>query len=117
MYLADFPADSLWEVYGSTELGIDCVLQPPDQLRKPGSCGQPAPMVEIRLFDENGDEVTGVGPDHPGELFVRGASVFADYYKQHDRFLADQREAGRRSATSPTATTRATTTSATARRT
>jgi fatty-acyl-CoA synthase/long-chain acyl-CoA synthetase len=23
---------------------------------------------------------------------VRGASVFADYYKQHDRFLADQRD-------------------------
>jgi len=25
-YLADFPSDSLWEVYGSTELGINCVL-------------------------------------------------------------------------------------------
>ena len=23
MYLADFPADSLWEVYGSTELGVE----------------------------------------------------------------------------------------------
>src|SRR5262249_31006574 len=29
-YLADFPADSLWEVYGSTELGINCVLEPKD---------------------------------------------------------------------------------------
>ena len=38
-YLADFPPDSLWEVYGSTELGINCVLEPRDQLRKPGSCG------------------------------------------------------------------------------
>ncbi len=28
MYLADFPADSLWEVYGSTELGVDTVLGP-----------------------------------------------------------------------------------------
>jgi fatty-acyl-CoA synthase/long-chain acyl-CoA synthetase len=91
-YVADFPADSLWEVYGSTELGIDCVLEPQDQLRKPGSCGKPAPMVEIRLFDEAGEEVTGTGPDHPGELYVRGASVFADYYKQHDRFLADRRD-------------------------
>jgi AMP-binding enzyme len=26
-YLADFPEDSLWEVYGSTELGVDCVLE------------------------------------------------------------------------------------------
>ena len=40
MYLADFPADSLFEVYGSTELGVNTVLEPKDQLRKPGSCGK-----------------------------------------------------------------------------
>ena len=31
----------LFEVYGSTELGIATVLAPEDQLRKPGSCGRP----------------------------------------------------------------------------
>ena len=92
LYLADFPADSLWEVYGSTELGVNCILEPQDQLRKPGSCGKPAPLVEVRLLDDDGREVTGTGPAHPGELFVRGPSVFDDYYKQHDRFLADNRE-------------------------
>jgi long-chain acyl-CoA synthetase len=92
LYLADFPADSLWEVYGSTELGVDCILEPKDQLRKPGSCGRPAPLVEVALFDDDGQVVTGTGPDHPGELFVRGRAVFGDYYKQHDRYLADQRE-------------------------
>jgi len=91
MYLADFPADSLFEVYGSTELGVNCVLRPEDQLRKPGSCGKPAPMVEIILFDDDGNEVTGTGPQHTGELFVKSPSVFADYYKQHDKYLADQR--------------------------
>jgi fatty-acyl-CoA synthase/long-chain acyl-CoA synthetase len=91
MYLADFPDDSLWEVYGSTELGVNCILEPADQLRKPGSCGKAAPGVEIKLFDENGKEVTGAGPDAAGELFVRSASIFADYYKQHDKFLEDQR--------------------------
>jgi fatty-acyl-CoA synthase/long-chain acyl-CoA synthetase len=91
-YLADFPTDSLWEVYGSTELGVNCILRPEDQLRKPGSCGQPAPMVEVKLFDDDGNEVVGVGPDHPGELFVKSPSVFSDYYKQHDKFLADQRD-------------------------
>jgi fatty-acyl-CoA synthase/long-chain acyl-CoA synthetase len=90
-YLADFPGDSLWEVYGSTELGVNCVLEPQDQLRKPGSCGKPAPLVEVKLFDDDGNEVTGIGPDHPGELFVRSGSVFADYYKQHDKFEADTR--------------------------
>ena len=89
MYLADFPADSLFEVYGSTELGVNCVLRPEDQLRKPGSCGQPAPMVEIKLFDDDGNEVTGTGPEHTGELFVKSPSVFADYYKQHDKYDDD----------------------------
>jgi fatty-acyl-CoA synthase/long-chain acyl-CoA synthetase len=90
-YLADFPADSLWEVYGSTELGVNCVLEPADQLRKPGSCGKAAPLVEIKLFDDDGAEVAGIGPDHPGELFVRSGGVFADYYKAHDRYEADMR--------------------------
>ena len=91
LYLADFPDDSLWEVYGSTELGVNTVLAPADQLRKPGSCGQAAPMVEIKLFDDDGNEVTGTGPEFPGELFVRSSAVFSDYYKQHDKFLADQK--------------------------
>jgi fatty-acyl-CoA synthase/long-chain acyl-CoA synthetase len=92
LYLANFPSDSLWEVYGSTELGVDTILEPQDQLRKPGSCGKPAPKVEIRLFDDAGNEVTGNGPEHPGELYVRSGSVFSDYYKQHDRYLADNRD-------------------------
>ena len=90
-YLADFPADSLWEIYGSTELGVNCVLAPQDQIRKPGSCGKPAPLVEIVLFDDDGNEVTGTGPDHPGELFVRATSVFSAYYKQADKYAADRR--------------------------
>src|SRR5260370_1111419 len=89
--VADFPADSLWEIYGSTELGVNCVLEPKDQLRKPGSCGKPAPMTEIKLVDVDGNEVTGTGPDHPGELFVRSALIFNEYYKQSDSYEAARR--------------------------
>jgi acyl-CoA synthetase (AMP-forming)/AMP-acid ligase II len=88
-YLADFPADSLFEVYGSTELGVTTVLRPEDQLRKPGSCGRPAPMVEIRLFDDDGREVTR--PHVPGELAVRSPSVFAAYHKAAAKFDEDRR--------------------------
>jgi acyl-CoA synthetase (AMP-forming)/AMP-acid ligase II len=91
-YVADFPPESLFEVYGSTELGVNTVLRPEDQMRKPGSCGRPAPMVEIRLYDPLGEVVTGVGPEATGELFVRSPSVFADYYKQHDKFEEDHRD-------------------------
>jgi fatty-acyl-CoA synthase/long-chain acyl-CoA synthetase len=90
-YLADFPADSLWEIYGSTELGVSCVLEPKDQLRKPGSCGRPAPGVEIRLLDEAGREVAGTGPDHPAELYVRSTSVFDEYYKQPQSYDSARR--------------------------
>ncbi|MEI7446631.1 MAG: AMP-binding protein [Burkholderiales bacterium] len=88
-YLADFPADSLFEVYGSTELGINTVLRPEDQLRKPGSCGKPAPMVEVKLFDDEGREVTA--PRVPGELAVKAPSVFATYHKAEAKYLEDRR--------------------------
>jgi acyl-CoA synthetase (AMP-forming)/AMP-acid ligase II len=87
-YLADFPPGSLWEIYGSTELGVNCVLEPKDQLRKPGSCGKPAPGVEIRLLDADGAEVTGTGPEHSGELYVRSTAVFNEYYKQPESYRA-----------------------------
>jgi acyl-CoA synthetase (AMP-forming)/AMP-acid ligase II len=91
-YLADFPSESLFEIYGSTELGVNTVMLPDDQLRKPGSCGKEAPGVEIRLYDELGEIVTGTGPEATGELFVRATSVFTDYYKQHDKFEEDRRD-------------------------
>jgi fatty-acyl-CoA synthase/long-chain acyl-CoA synthetase len=88
-YLADFPEDSLFEVYGSTELGVNTVLEPKDQLRKPGSCGRAAPGVEVRLLDDEGREVTK--PHQPGELFVRSKSVFATYHKAQEKYEADRR--------------------------
>jgi len=89
-YLADFPEDSLWEVYGSTELGVDTVLAPGDQRRKPGSCGQAAPGVEIRLVDEAGREITE--PGVPGEVYVRGANNFVSYHKAAEKFEASRRD-------------------------
>ncbi len=91
-YVRDFPPESLFEVYGSTELGVNTVLRPEDQMRKPGSCGKESPLVEIRLYDDDGNIVTGTGPEATGEVYVRSPSVFADYYKQHDKFEEDRRD-------------------------
>jgi long-chain acyl-CoA synthetase len=90
-YVADFPPESLFEVYGSTELGVDTVLLPADQMRKPGSCGKPAPGIEIALLDEDGNEITGTGPDHAGEVFVRSKGAFDTYYKNDASFEANSR--------------------------
>src|SRR5262252_3935927 len=90
-YVADFPPRSLFEVYGSTELGVDTVLLPEDQMRKPGSCGKPAPSIEIMLVDADSDEVTGTGPDHSGEVFIRSAGTFDTYYKNDASFAGSSR--------------------------
>ena len=89
-YLERFPEDSLFEVYGSTELGVNTIMTPEFQRSKPGSCGRPAPGVEIRLFAEDGHVVDK--PHEPGELFVRSASVFSTYHKAHEKFLEEQRD-------------------------
>ena len=70
----------LWEFYGATETGINTVLRPEDQLRKPGSCGTAVPGQEIRVVDSAGEEV----PDgEPGEFMVRN-SWLAEYYQRPD---------------------------------
>ncbi|MGI9325126.1 MAG: class I adenylate-forming enzyme family protein [Pseudomonadales bacterium] len=89
-YLARFPEESLFEVYGSTELGVNTMLTPEHQRGKPGSCGQPAPGVQIRLYAEDGSVVTKA--HEPGELFVRSASVFSTYHKAQEKFDADRRD-------------------------
>ena len=70
----------LWEFYGATETGINTVLWPADQLRKPGSCGTAVPGQEIRLVNAAGEDVP-VG--EPGELMVRNTWL-AEYYQRPD---------------------------------
>jgi long-chain acyl-CoA synthetase len=70
----------VWEFYGATETGINTVLRPEDQLRKPGSCGTAVPGQEIRLVDAEGHDV----PDGaPGEFMVRNTWL-AEYYNRPD---------------------------------
>jgi acyl-CoA synthetase (AMP-forming)/AMP-acid ligase II len=70
----------LWEFYGATETGINTVLRPEDQLRKPGSCGTAVPGQEIRLLGADGAEVAD---GEPGEFMVRN-SWLAEYYQRPD---------------------------------
>ncbi len=67
----------LYEVYGSTELGIATVLRPEDQLRKPGSCGRAYGGIELKVVGEDGAEMPA---GQPGELFVRTALAIDGYH-------------------------------------
>ena len=69
----------LFECYGSTEASIVCNLRPPDQLRKERCVGQPFPCTEVRLLDEDGEEV---GVDEVGELHSRSPYLFNGYWKR-----------------------------------
>ncbi len=68
----------LYEVYGSTELGVDTVLKPADQLRKPGSCGKPYGGIEIRIVKDDG-AIADI--KEPGELFVRTTLAMDGYHR------------------------------------
>jgi acyl-CoA synthetase (AMP-forming)/AMP-acid ligase II len=67
----------LFEVYGSTELGVDTVLPPEEQLTRPGSCGRAVPGVELRVVGPDG---AGLPPEEPGELQVRARGTFSGYH-------------------------------------
>jgi acyl-CoA synthetase (AMP-forming)/AMP-acid ligase II len=72
----------LFEVYGSTELGVDAVLPPEDQLRKPGSCGKPYGSVRLRIIDDDGNECP-VG--EPGELFISSTLSLDGYHATEEK--------------------------------
>jgi malonyl-CoA/methylmalonyl-CoA synthetase len=70
----------LLERYGMTEIGM-ALSNPLAGERKAGSVGQPLPGVGVRLVDEHGVEVAA---GTPGEIEVRGESVFREYWRRPD---------------------------------
>jgi len=70
----------LLERYGMTEIGM-ALSNPLRGERVPGSVGTPLPSVEVQLVGENGEPAA---PGTPGEIEVRGPSVFAEYWGKHE---------------------------------
>jgi long-chain acyl-CoA synthetase len=65
------------EGYGLSESTCRSTFNPPDERRRPGSCGM-AIGNEMRVVDEEGREV----PDGaPGEIVLRGENIFEGYHK------------------------------------
>ena len=72
----------LYEVYGSTELGVVTVLKPEDQLRKPGSCGKTYGVIDVMIVRDDGTEAP---VDEPGELFIRTRLAMDGYHRSEER--------------------------------
>ena len=85
----DYFGDCVFEFYGATETGIVTVIGPGELLQHPDSVGRPFPGVEIRLLDEEGNEV----PDgEPGELWSRSGQLLVQYYNKPDATAKNTRD-------------------------
>ena len=67
----------LHETYGSTEAGFATNLRPPYQLQKERCVGTPFAHTFVKLTDDDFNEV---GPEEPGELWVKSPSAFNGYW-------------------------------------
>jgi long-chain acyl-CoA synthetase len=69
------------EGYGLSETSPVASFNHPDRDRKPGSIGTPIQGVEMRVVDDDGDEVAQGGV---GEIAIRGHNVMKGYWNRPD---------------------------------
>ena len=74
---AEITGKQIFEGYGMTECAPVVATTLVDGHPRPGSVGLTIPGVEVRLVDESGQDVD---EGDPGEVWVRGASVFRGYW-------------------------------------
>ncbi|MDF2179833.1 long-chain-fatty-acid--CoA ligase FadD [Aliiglaciecola sp. CAU 1673] len=71
----------LLEGYGLTECSPAVCITQPDIGRYTGSIGYPLPSTDIKLMDEEGNEVP---PGEPGEMYVKGPQVMKGYLNREE---------------------------------
>ncbi|MCA1832446.1 MAG: AMP-binding protein, partial [Actinobacteria bacterium] len=69
------------EGYGLTETSPAATLNRSDEPRRPGSCGRPVPNVDIKIVDDDGNELLAGAP---GEVCIKGPNVMKGYYKMSE---------------------------------
>ena len=79
---------TIWEGYGLTETAPVVTTNALGPEAKPDSIGMVLPGIEVRLVDEDGDEVE---EGDPGEIVIRGPNVFAGYWRRPQETSASLR--------------------------
>lgn len=74
-----FGPGKLFERYGSTEASIVSTLRPEDQLRKIRCVGQPFAMTQIRILDQQGNDVPA---GTAGELYSTSPMMYSGYWNR-----------------------------------
>ena len=75
--LAGFPRARLYDIYGATELGAVTIIQHQEG-GVIGSIGVPALAQDVRLLDDDGQEVAA---GEVGELYCAGPTLMDSYFK------------------------------------
>ncbi len=70
------------EGYGLSETSPVASFNHPDRDRKPGSIGTPIEGVEMKLVDDDGNDVEGT--DEVGEIAIKGHNVMKGYWNRQD---------------------------------
>jgi acyl-CoA synthetase (AMP-forming)/AMP-acid ligase II len=68
--------DTVYNLYGSTEVSVATIATPEDLRAAPGTAGRPPRGTALRLFDEEGREVA---PGEVGRIFVGNDLAFEGY--------------------------------------
>lgn len=85
----ELTSHTLLERYGMTEIGM-ALSNPLHGDRIPGHVGHPLPGVVVRRVSSEGAVVES--PEEPGELQIRGAGVFLEYWRRPDATAATFQE-------------------------
>jgi long-chain acyl-CoA synthetase len=80
---------TIWEGYGLTETAPVVTTNAMGKEAKDESIGLPLPGLEVRLVDEEGEEVAD---GDPGEIVIRGPNVFHGYWRRHEESAAAFRD-------------------------
>ncbi len=72
----DHFGDTLYNVYGSTEVAWATIATPRDLRDAPGTAGRPPHSTVVKVYDEDGHELP---PNRPGRIFVGNSMLFEGY--------------------------------------
>ena len=80
---------TLLERYGMTEIGM-ALSNPYEGERRAGMVGLPLPGVDVALYDDADQPITT--SDQPGEIRIRGSTVFLEYWNNPVATVASFRD-------------------------
>jgi acyl-CoA synthetase (AMP-forming)/AMP-acid ligase II len=73
----DHFGDNIYNLYGSTEVAWATIATPKDLREAPGTAGRPPYGTVVKLYDDDGNPVTGAG--ETGRIFVGNDMQFEGY--------------------------------------